>query len=125
MSEKKIESVPIPKKSDSLSGFISAIGNNTGVTLSSPKSKDKYNPFSAENQKQVNELYNVMKSYKEKTSSKDILVPSSVEVLKNKKVEFKFDSEIKTKVFDEIVDIHKYDNITLDQSSKVIEINKK
>lgn len=125
MSEKKIESVPIPKKSDSLSGFISAIGNNTGVSLSSPKSKDKYNPFSAENQKQVNELYNVMKSYKEKTSSKDILVPSSVEVLKNKKVEFKFDSEIKTKVFDEIVDTHKYDNITLDQSSKVIEINKK
>lgn len=125
MSEKKIESVPIPKKSDSLSGFISAIGNNTGASLSSPKSKDKYNPFSAENQKQVNELYNVMKSYKEKTSSKDILVPSSVEVLKNKKVEFKFDSEIKTKVFDEIVDIHKYDNITLDQSSKVIEINKK
>lgn len=125
MSEKKIESVPIPKKSDSLSGFISAIGNNTGVSLSSPKSKDKYNPFSAENQKQVNELYNVMKSYKEKTSSKDILIPSSVEVLKNKKVEFKFDSEIKTKVFDEIVDTHKYDNITLDQSSKVIEINKK
>ncbi|MGL4949625.1 MAG: hypothetical protein ACRC5M_04525 [Anaeroplasmataceae bacterium] len=115
----------ITKKTLGLSGFISTLGSNVGISLSTPKKKEKFNPYSAENQSQVQELYNVMSSYKDKTSAQAVIVPNSVDATKSgKTLKFEFEKEIKADVFDEIVDHKGYRNITLDQTSKIIEINK-
>ncbi len=113
------------KKSNNLSNFISTLGSNIGVTISTPKKKDIFTPYSAENQQQVQELYDVMSSYQNKTSEHDINVPKSVSVSKNgKKAQFEFASELKADVFDEIVENQGLKNISLDQTSKIIEITK-
>ena len=55
---------------NNLSSFISTLGSNIGVSISTPKKKDKFNPYSAENQQQVQEIYDVMNSYQKKTMKK-------------------------------------------------------
>ena len=66
-----------------------------------------------------------MSSYKDKTSEREINVPKSVSMNKSgKKTQFEFGSEINADVFDEIVENKGLTNISLDQSSKVIEITK-
>jgi len=113
------------KKTSGLSGFISTLGSNMGVTLSTPKKKEKFNPYSAENQKQIQEVYDVMSSYQNKTSEQNIIVPKTASVSKNgKNAQFEFDTELKAEVFDEIVENKGLKNISLDQTSKVIEITK-
>ena len=57
-----MESKTEKKNTPSLSGFISTLGSNIGVSLSTPKKKEKFNPFSAENQQQVQEVFDVMSS---------------------------------------------------------------
>ena len=117
-----------PKKAttqSSLCDFMTSLGTNIGVSLSSQKKKEKFNPYSAENQSQVQEIYDVMSSYQSKTSERDIIVPKNVSVSRNgKKAQFEFESELKAEVFDEIIDNKGYKNISLDDSSKVIEIAK-
>lgn len=117
-----------PKKAttqSSLCDFMTSLGTNIGVSLSSQKKKEKFNPYSAENQSQVQEIYDVMSSYQSKTSERDIIVPKNVSVSRNgKKARFEFESELKAEVFDEIIDNKGYKNISLDDSSKVIEIAK-
>lgn len=124
MDETKTEN-NTKKSTSNLSGFISTLGTNIGVNLSTPKKKDTFNPYSAKNQQQVQEIYDVMSSYQHKTSERDIVVPKSVHNSKNgKSVQFEFDKELKADVFDEIVDTKGLKNISLDQSSKVIQITK-
>lgn len=115
-----------PKKSSTgLSGFISTLGSNIGVSLSTPKKKEKFNPYSAENQQQVQEVFDVMSSYQSKTSERNIIVPKAVNISKSgKKTQFEFESELKAETFDEIVDEKGLKNISLDQTSKIIEITK-
>lgn len=109
----------------SLCDFMTTMGTNIGVSLSSQKKKEKFNPYSAENQSQVQEIYDVMSSYQSKTSERDIKVPKNVSISRNgKKAQFEFESEIKAEVFDEIVDNKGYRNISLNDSSNVIEITK-
>ena len=110
---------------NSLCDFMTSLGANIGVSLSSQKKKEKFNPYSAENQSQVQEIYDVMSSYQSKTSERDIIVPKNVSVSRNgKKAQFEFESELKAEVFDEIVDNKGYKNISLDDTSKIIEIAK-
>lgn len=115
------------KKTSGLSGFISALGSNIGVSLSGSKKKEKtFNPYSAENQSQIQEIYDVMGSYQSKTSEQNINIPKTVNVSKGgKHIQFEFEKELKADVFDEIIDAKGYTNISLDETSKIIEINKK
>ena len=117
--EDKAKTKDQKKNSNNLSGFISTLGSNIGVSISTPKKKDTFSPYSAKNQQQVQEIFDVMSSYKE------INVPKSVSMNKSgKKTQFEFCSEINADVFDEIVENKGLTNISLDQSSKVIEITK-
>lgn len=123
--EDKAKTKDQKKNSNNLSGFISTLGSNIGVNISTPKKKDTFSPYSAENQQQVQEIFDVMSSYKDKTSEREINVPKSVSMNKSgKKTQFEFCSEINADVFDEIVENKGLKNISLDQSSKVIEITK-
>ncbi len=123
--EDKAKTKDQKKNSNNLSGFISTLGSNIGVSIATPKKKDTFSPYSAENQQQVQEIFDVMSSYKDKTSEREINVPKSVSMNKSgKKTQFEFGSEINADVFDEIVENKGLTNISLDQSSKVIEITK-
>ena len=123
--EDKAKTKDQKKNSNNLSSFISTLGSNIGVSIATPKKKDTFSPYSAENQQQVQEIFDVMSSYKDKTSEREINVPKSVSMNKNgKKTQFEFVSEINADVFDEIVENKGLTNISLDQSSKVIEITK-
>lgn len=123
--EDKAKTKDQKKNSNNLSGFISTLGSNIGVSISTHKKKDTFSPYSAENQQQVQEIFDVMSSYKDKTSEREINVPKSVSMNKSgKKTQFEFGSEINADVFDEIVENKGLTNISLDQSSKVIEITK-
>lgn len=122
-----METKTVEKKNSGLSGFISALGSNVGVSLSGSKKKEKtFNPYSAENQSQIQEIYDVMGCYQNKTSEQNINVPKTVNVSKGgKQVKFEFENELKADVFDEIVESKGLTNISLDESSKIIEINRK
>ena len=123
--EDKAKTKDQKKNSNNLSGFISTLGSNIGVSIATPKKKDTFSPYSAENQQQVQEIFDVMSSYKDKTSEREINVPKSVSMNKSgKKTQFEFGSEINADLFDEIVENKSLTNISLDQSSKVIEITK-
>lgn len=123
--EDKAKTKDQKKNSNNLSSFISTLGSNIGVSISTPKKKDTFNPYSAENQQQVQEIFDVMSSYQNKTSERDINVPKSVSTTKNgKKAQFEFASEINADVFDEIIENKGLTNISLDQTSKIIEIAK-
>lgn len=123
--EDKAKTKDQKKNSNNLSSFISTLGSNIGVSIATPKKKDTFSPYSAENQQQVQEIFDVMSSYKDKTSEREINVPKSVSMNKSgKKTQFEFCSEINADVFDEIVENKGLTNISLDQSSKVIEITK-
>ena len=123
--EDKAKTKDQKKNSNNLSSFISTLGSNIGVSIATPKKKDTFSPYSAENQQQVQEIFDVMSSYKDKTSEREINVPKSVSMNKNgKKTQFEFGFEINADVFDEIVENKGLTNISLDQSSKVIEITK-
>lgn len=123
--EDKAKTKDHKKNSNNLSSFISTLGSNIGVSIATPKKKDTFSPYSAENQQQVQEIFDVMSSYKDKTSEREINVPKSVSMNKSgKKTQFEFGSEINADVFDEIVENKGLTNISLDQSSKVIEITK-
>lgn len=123
--EDKAKTKDQKKNSNNLSSFISTLGSNIGVSIATPKKKDTFSPYSAENQQQVQEIFDVMSSYKDKTSEREINVPKSVSMNKSgKKTQFEFGSEINADVFDEIVENKGLTNISLDQSSKVIEITK-
>lgn len=122
-----METKTVEKKNSGLSGFISALGSNVGVSLSGSKKKEKtFNPYSAENQSQIQEIYDVMGCYQNKTSEQNINVPKTVNVSKGgKHVKFEFEKELKADVFDEIVESKGLTNISLDESSKIVEINRK
>ena len=123
--EDKAKTKDQKKNSNNLSSFISTLGSNIGVSIATPKKKDTFSPYSAENQQQVQEIFDVMSSYKDKTSEREINVPKSVSMNKSgKKTQSEFGSEINADVFDEIVENKGLTNISLDQSSKVIEITK-
>jgi N-acetyl-gamma-glutamylphosphate reductase len=110
---------------NNLSSFISTLGSNIGVSISTPKKKDKFNPYSAENQQHVQEIYDVINSYQKKTSERNIIVPKAVTLSKNgKKAQFEFGTELKAETFDEVVEEKSLKNISLDQSSKIVEITK-
>src|SRR5574344_48781 len=103
--EDKAKTKDQKKNSNNLSSFISTLGSNIGVSIATPKKKDTFSPYSAENQQQVQEIFDVMSSYKDKTSEREINVPKSVSMNKSgKKTQFEFGSEINADVFDEIVE---------------------
>lgn len=128
MAKKKEAEVTAPNSS-SLSGFISGMSKNIGFSpVADEKSskREKFNPFSVENTKEVTELYGVMKEYQEKTSSKEIAVPTAAsKTPSGNKTKFEFKNELKENVFNKIVENKGLTNISLDETNKKIEITKK
>ena len=126
--KKEGQTVSVPNP-NTLSGFISGMSSNIGFSpiQSSDKNtkKEKYNPFSVDNTKEVTELYNVMKEYKNKTSATNTIIPTSAsKTPSGKKTKFEFGVELKENIFNKIVEQKGLTNISLDESNKKIEITK-